>query len=397
MLIQFLDVVMIIWKDMIILQNKKINIIDNLVSLKQFLHTQSEIVVFPIGIEGHVFTDFLYYTNSTNNVCCLTAEKWNGERKFIHSIPLFPSNCLTHFRDTAAFIVAAPQKLHSNICQELTKFGCDNIVLIKEEVIQQLQNELNRISTSGQMLNWFINNFAKKINELENKIAEQNEICAVNTKAFEIYRNCFREKKLVIVATGPSAKYYKPIPDAIHIGLNFAWKLENIPLNYLFMSDYSPHFEHDFSKVQNKIFIGKFLDSIRSSFLNHPEQFSFMRKDIIRFYINDDAINQVIYQNICYHPLMEFFSIVFPTLHFSLFTYPKEIYLVGCDTSNTGHAYKEKQTNFDNYFHLFNMKVGYARVKLFAQQYYPETQIISVNPVGLKGLFNDIYTENFEE
>ncbi len=34
-------------------------------------------------------------------------------------------------------------------------------------------------------------------------------------------------------------------------------------------------------------------------------------------------------------------------------------------------------------------------MKGFAKTYYPETEIISVNPVGLKGLFHDVYTESY--
>ena len=34
-------------------------------------------------------------------------------------------------------------------------------------------------------------------------------------------------------------------------------------------------------------------------------------------------------------------------------------------------------------------------MKKFAEVYYPETEIISVNPIGLKGLFRDVYTESF--
>ena len=42
------------------------------------------------------------------------------------------------------------------------------------------------------------------------------------------------------------------------------------------------------------------------------------------------------------------------------------------------------------------MRVSYARLKTFADQYYPDTEIISINPVGLKGLFKDIYTEEYK-
>ena len=47
-------------------------------------------------------------------------------------------------------------------------------------------------------------------------------------------------------------------------------------------------------------------------------------------------------------------------------------------------------------FSLELAKVGYARTKMFARQYYPETEIISINPVGLRGLFKDVYTEEYQ-
>jgi len=34
-------------------------------------------------------------------------------------------------------------------------------------------------------------------------------------------------------------------------------------------------------------------------------------------------------------------------------------------------------------------------VKKFAALHYPDTEIISVNPVGLKGMFHDMYTESY--
>ena len=34
---------------------------------------------------------------------------------------------------------------------------------------------------------------------------------------------------------------------------------------------------------------------------------------------------------------------------------------------------------------------GWRRMKKFANVYYPDTEIISINPVGLKGIFRDEY------
>ena len=40
---------------------------------------------------------------------------------------------------------------------------------------------------------------------------------------------------------------------------------------------------------------------------------------------------------------------------------------------------------------------GYQEIKKFAEQLYPDTEIISINPVGLKGVFHNMYTESYLE
>ena len=34
-------------------------------------------------------------------------------------------------------------------------------------------------------------------------------------------------------------------------------------------------------------------------------------------------------------------------------------------------------------------------LKSFADQFYPDVEIISINPIGLRELFKDVYTESF--
>ena len=38
---------------------------------------------------------------------------------------------------------------------------------------------------------------------------------------------------------------------------------------------------------------------------------------------------------------------------------------------------------------------GYRKVKAFVERFYPDTEIISVNPMGLRGLYSDVYTDDF--
>ena len=100
------------------------------------------------------------------------------------------------------------------------------------------------------------------------------------------------------------------------------------------------------------------------------------------------------YRDICNHGLADFGSVVFPAIQFALWTHPKEIYLVGCDTTDTGHFYDDDEEESVSLSVPHWVKIGYARVKMFARLFYPNTEIISVNPVALKGLFKDIYTDD---
>ena len=89
---------------------------------------------------------------------------------------------------------------------------------------------------------------------------------------------------------------------------------------------------------------------------------------------------------------MDFGSISFGALHFAAWTHPKKIYLIGLDTANLGHALGE---NYKCNYHLSLMLDGYKKFKEFMQIHYPDTEVISVNPVGLKGMFKDVCTESY--
>ena len=100
------------------------------------------------------------------------------------------------------------------------------------------------------------------------------------------------------------------------------------------------------------------------------------------------------------NPLCCYWSIVFPAIQFALWTNAKRIYIVGCDCNQNGY--------FDNKIQQFpilngnkldfnyqGVITGWKKLKEFKYMYYTETEIISVNPVGLKGLFKDVYTKNY--
>ncbi len=132
-----------------------------------------------------------------------------------------------------------------------------------------------------------------------------------------------------------------------------------------------------------------------------PEDWALKSDKVARYHSTVEAFGQFIHQDICCHSVMDFCSIAFSAIHFALFAYPKKLYLVGLDTSSTGHFYSETKEALergkgDMNISLRMLKVGYARTKMFAKRYYPDTEIISINPVGLRGLFKDVYTDEYK-
>ncbi|WP_330684444.1 hypothetical protein, partial [Sporofaciens musculi] len=126
--------------------------------------------------------------------------------------------------------------------------------------------------------------------------------------------------------------------------------------------------------------------------------------------ISENCSNNEIYEDITYYPLMGFYSIIFQALQFAFYTRPKKILLIGCDCSLDGHFEKtqeslvkemhkntEKEKLLTKEILVLLWKEGYKRIKTFTEQFYPDVEIISVNPIGLKGMFHDMYTESYLE
>ena len=387
----------------LLLHGNAINYVDNLNQLIQLIHSREEVIIFPIGGEGQILLDFMRYANLLDRVACIAAPQVeNGvAQKFVHEVPIIPFENLVHFCETALIIVAtSEQPQNAALNAELKLVGFKSVVFIKNNVHIQVRNELQKLYGTGQVLMWYVQHFDKEFNDLKLRVYEQNEVADVNKKAFSEYRNAFRGKKIVIVGGGPTANYYTPIKDAIHIGLNFAWKREDIAFDYLFTQDAShretitSYKDVGFDRIKNKIFIGKYLNSTPFNWITFPEDYALLKNNIVRYFSGFSEYRPQVFQDICCHAIVDFGSVSFEALHFALFTYPDKIYLVGCDTTTgKGHFYENdsKKQSLDTKA----VKVGYARMKMFAKQYYPETEIISINPVGLRGLFEDVYTKEY--
>ncbi|MCI9489055.1 hypothetical protein AALC75_09150 [Lachnospiraceae bacterium 48-42] len=370
--------------------------------MKSVLMGNKEIVVYGAGNMGRAVIRLIMENGWNENlVCCAVKDAfWNP--KEIMGVPVLELRRMPHFKETACFLVAAREELQTEIFEELVQFGCINIKLIDDSYelkLEQKQKEIQNNMPVIKALKEEIGQLSAKISELPYLVAEQNEVSAINTETFKDFENSNYGKEVAVIATGPTLNYYKPVSEAVHIGMNYAWKRKDIPFDYFFIQDGNRRYdwkdmlETTTEHVESTLFIGRYLQRSIWNGNEFPVQCN-KGKNIRRYFVHPSLLDKP-HQNICFHPLMDFYSVVFPALHFALYTYPKKIYLVGCDVSDNGHFDTADDSINLSRLNINRMKYGYAKVKEFAEQYYPDTQIISLNPVGLKGLFTDQYTDEF--
>ena len=233
-------------------------------------------------------------------------------------------------------------------------------------------------------------------NYLSLTIANQHQ------KVFPNFKNKEKDGAAVIVATGPTLAAYTPIKKAVHIGVNSACKKDNIKLDYWFATDYIAidTFVDKLVELECEKFVGvcanptSWSESYRASALNGtPRIISDTVIEKIhanKFYFKTNL--REISRNIEIEPFYNLCSCVFSAVTFAVHLGVKKIYLVGCDSANNGYFDDRKQTgdfradNIVRDWHLFAKSL-----RLF----YPDLEIISVNPVGLRGLFKDVYTQEY--
>lgn len=227
-----------------------------------------------------------------------------------------------------------------------------------------------------------------KISKLEKKINCQN----LHAKTFTKYKNIFQKKELVIVGAGPSLSNYIPLNNKIHIGVNRVYQYDKINFDFLFLQDFnaSKNYIDDFLKYKCPKFLGVLEDvniSIPEYYYNQPKVEKYFTQYPFSGFSTDISNN----------PLGDYASVIFPALNFAVYTHPKKIYLVGCDCNLNGYwngqPMKIQKDILANC--LEHNKRGWSDFKKFINYHYPDIEIISINPVGLKGLFKDIYTQEY--
>ena len=223
-----------------------------------------------------------------------------------------------------------------------------------------------------------------------------NELHDAHKAAFSEFKGCNKGKTVVVVGTGPTLQYYTQLPGSVHIGVNASFLKENLTLDYYFITHYIPRW---CERLKDYDFIKFFGMNTNSSAKDQFPEYILEENGGRKFFSMIDIPGVQVHTDIAYYPLMAYNFIIFRAIHFALYTQPKKILLVGCDCSANG--------NFDgplaNDFQFMEQSLvlqwidGYKKVKEFASIHYPSTKIISVNPVGLKGLFSDFYTPGYLE
>jgi hypothetical protein len=219
----------------------------------------------------------------------------------------------------------------------------------------------------------------------------------LNKKAFAEYKNKYRNREIVLCAAGPSLNNYCPIKDVIHVAVNRAILFDKIHFDYFFACD---------KRGIDLIIEGK---DLKEEIKNYDcikffgNQGGCEEVEIPESYTSTFNCNRVEFNvwtrryefttNIEKFPLGNFTSIVFPTLQFILYTNPKKIYLVGCDGTGYGHFLEAIQEVYPQ-----NTKDAvtivpreWRKFKNFARSCYPNVKLISINPIKLKNLFDDVY------
>lgn len=229
---------------------------------------------------------------------------------------------------------------------------------------------------------------------LVNKLSVYDAARKVHPNVFSQFKGIYKGKNVALVATGPTLKEYLPIKGCINIGVNRAFQFDQVKFMYLFLQDFSK---------ENKKQIESFMDyecqkflGIQAEYYNPtcivPKQF-LVRENVFPYYVlpPNKEMPEFAY-DISINPLGDYWSIVFPAMQFILWTHPKRIYLIGCDCSNNGYY-----DNHMNKLAVGNVCYGWAKMKDFIRLYYPDIEIVSVNPVNLKGLFVDWYQNTSKE
>ena len=224
-----------------------------------------------------------------------------------------------------------------------------------------------------------------------------------HSKIFPQFKNTNIGKTGVLVATGPTLLHYNKIKSAKHFCVNTAYT--KIKPDYWFAID-GQNLINYFDDLKNTNFIKFFaqvctLESMhpyisddRETLYNIPDCIIESCKNSYKYYI--DHPNMSVNRDIETQALPDLGSCVFSAMKFAIYTGIKKLYVVGCDCAANGYFNGETQKIC---WHTGEVErklfAGWHSFKKHVQSFHPDVEIISINPVGLRGMFKDVYTQSY--
>lgn len=265
-----------------------------------------------------------------------------------------------------------------------------------DDVYINLLNSINELSENNKELNHRLEILNEKIQSVNEELASQSvaiKVQSLHRETFSPFRNKHKEQTVVLIASGPSVKKFQPVSNAVYVSVNDSCQYDKVKFDYLFLQEL--HYNSIKNKVVNEYnaekcikFYGiipeKRLDVVYPYVKLIPKTDTY--SDNIRRYYLDDKFCKKFTSELEMEALGDFGGTVFSAMQFILYTHPKRILLVGCDCSQ-GNIFND--TNYD----CSPMIGRWQTMKRFIDDIYPDIEVVSVNPVGLKGLFRDFYTE----
>lgn len=242
---------------------------------------------------------------------------------------------------------------------------------------------------------------------MDEHIAVTVSAAAIHRETFLPYKNyCKGEKDIVVCGAGPTLQKYQPIEGALHIAVNRAFLYEKVDFDIIFAQDMD-----GIRMVQQELidyrpkecvkFLAQTADMNQKTI---PESLA-IKCHALRFncdyYIYRDGFRSKPVLDLENRALGGMPNVGMSVMQLALYMNPKRIYIVGCDMTGT-HFTEAKQSReelkaekkqYNDYWADENIRLlnKWQEIKEFASIYYPETEIISINPVGLKGIFVDRY------
>lgn len=321
---------------------------------------------------------------------------------------MFIKSFLLRFRNK--FFLNAIRSLLQDVCgtlrsamqEQKNQLAFDFRTIVQQECEPRLSVTVQTVENNRFVIGEYISKFISA--------------AITNRETFFPYKNSLRGKNLVICGAGPSLSNYKPIDSAVHLALNRAFLFDKVNFDFIYAQDF------DGIKMCQKELVDYKGNNCVKFFGRQYSEVDWIRNKAIPKSLVADCQAKEFYNDVFYPK--DLFDCKFVpdidsravacmpnvglgVMQFALYMQPKKIYLVGLDHSGnhfTEHGQtneeKEKEKQFTDWYwdkYLERSRQKWEECKAFAKVYYPETEIISINPVGLKGIFKDWYQSEGEE